>query len=222
MVQFYDYLSYLPPEWETFMLMKLANVENLQIPEDIIKSVQKSLYMVKRQNSKENLTFKPYHGTLAVKYDDQNRAVVSKTGGGWWQNIVSDQQILGVERINFKLNSCGDKYVGIGFGVKDYEQDESFLGQRNDGWSLCTASDYEWDGHIFNGITTNTGKPYAPGQLLRPGATITLEIDTIKGVATWIVGEKSLGVAWYNVTRQDLHVIVSMYMPNSSVTVWRD
>jgi len=80
MVQFTEYISYLPPEWETFMLMKLANIENISIPQPIINSVQSSLYMVKRQNCKENLTFKPFHGSLSVKYDDQNRAVVSKTG----------------------------------------------------------------------------------------------------------------------------------------------
>jgi len=219
LIQFSKYLPCLPSEYQTVIIFKLYSLEKIPIP----ISIASPQFPKRKYLTPEPLTFVPYfRDSLAVVLDDYNRSVVSKTGGSWWQNIVSDQKIAGSQKIYYKLDSCAGKYVGIGFGSKDYEKEESFLGQRPDGWCLCTSAGFGWDGHIFNGITTNEGQPYAPSELLAPGATVRLDIDLDEGKAKWVIGDRVLPVAWSNFKGKEVHVIVSMYLPGSSVTVWRE
>jgi hypothetical protein len=226
LLQYSLYLPHLPSDFQSIILHKLYQLEMILPPASLTSSLTPTLSQKRKYlESFKPLTFTIYHALntyLSVNTTDgDNRAIISKTTGEWWQNVVSEQKLEGRQKIFYKLNSTGGKYVGIGIGSKDYESIESFLGQRTDGWCLCTSAGYNWDGHIFNGITTAVGIPYAPPELLGPGATVELDIDMNEGTAHWVIGNRVLPIAWNNI-KGDVYVIVSMFMPGSCVTVWRE
>jgi len=137
-------------------------------------------------------------------------------------NALSEEPLTsGKHRIHFRLDNGGGQYVGVGLGGDSYANLEEFLGQKANGWSLCSTAGHPWDGHIFNGITSNTGVPYAPPECVRIEATIVMDVDLDVGTVEFSVGDRPFGVAWRNVV-PPVHVVVSMFMLGSAVTVWRD
>jgi len=222
LIQFSIYLSHLPPDYSSVLAIKLSNINNIPLSDSMNALLTTPLFKRRYSPLLEPLTFtstKPY---LLYTTDSDDRAVVSKKDGSWWMNIVSDQKIESNQKIYYHLNNVGGGYVGLGFGCKSYEAEENFLGQRPDGWCLVTSRGYDWDGNIYNGITSNTGIAYAPPNGLYEGTTIILEINVDDGKAHWIVNDQVLPTAWQNFKGKEIYVIVSMFLPGSNVTVWRE
>jgi len=229
LVKFHDYKPYLPQVWTLTLLQRLYNHQQIPIPDHIKKPLENNNLSISRAKSPGIVPIQFYahanhSASLNVEHTEDGKCIISKTGGDWWQNVVSVEPLsAGSEyTIYFQIENCGGQYIGIGLGNKDYDLENSFLGQRNDGWCLCTSAGHPWDGHIFNGITTNTVVVYAPPDLVRLGATIGMKVDLIAGTAKFFIGDHQLPNAWTNLKGLPIHVIVSMFLPGSKVIVWSE
>eukprot|EP00727_Mastigamoeba_balamuthi_P005812 m51a1_g1850 hypothetical protein (270) ;mRNA; f:594512-595962 len=156
---------------------------------------------------------------------DSSDYVVEKPKGWWWANCLSKLPMrCGVHKYTFVLESHGEIegtkcYVGLGVALQEVAKMREFLGQRQNGWSLCTASGmYRFDGNIYHNIAMNEGIVYAVRELVLEGATVEMIVNLVDATLSFVCSGKDLGVAFQGIP-SPVWACVTMFAPGSRVSV---
>jgi len=148
--------------------------------------------------------------------------VVTKVGGAWWVNSLSHDPVPshGIHRYRFHIRNCAGQYCGIGVCTKAQLLQEHFLGQNSSSWCLVTSKPgHPWDGTIFHNEPNNVGKAYAPPASVGTGSVIDMIVNMNDRTISFSANNQNFGVAFTIPQGVEIHVAVSMFLPDTEVAI---
>jgi ubiquitin-protein ligase len=166
-----------------------------------------------RYDQSEDMIVDPNNSNSALKISEDGRTITATNGQQRWRTAICSNVLRnGVFywEVTISKMNAGNVIIGVSEASHDLS---CWIGQTNAsrGWA-------------YHGAGTNKGYTYhsgsfnsSYGKIMCEGDVVGVTLDLIEGTLSFSLNGTSLGVAYSNLTRQEVHPAISLIDSNDSI-----